>query len=95
MIIILFSLFLFQYGLRQLDLSLLSQLWALNESIQEFRSILQEQETLSPPSPTPSNSDANSSSEDEDDSPMESAMQRMRVAPPPPPPSRSAPSRPV
>ncbi|KAL9708023.1 hypothetical protein quinque_011541 [Culex quinquefasciatus] len=58
------------YGLRQLDLSLLSQLWALNESIQEFRTMLQEQETLSPPSPTPSNSDANSvsSDDDEDDS---------------------------
>ncbi|XP_062548416.1 uncharacterized protein LOC134213397 isoform X2 [Armigeres subalbatus] len=58
------------YGLRQLDLSLLSQLWALNESIQEFRTMLQEQETLSPPSPTPSNSDVNSvsSDDDEDDS---------------------------
>ncbi|XP_049279928.1 lateral signaling target protein 2 homolog isoform X1 [Anopheles funestus] len=54
------------YGLRQLDLSLLSQLWALNESIQEFRTMLQEQETLSPPSPTPSNSDANSVSSDDD-----------------------------
>ncbi|CAB3373367.1 Hypothetical predicted protein [Cloeon dipterum] len=39
-------------GLRQLDLSLLSQLWALNENIQEFRAMLQEQDeaTLSPPS---------------------------------------------
>ncbi|XP_053697765.1 serine/threonine-protein kinase phg2-like [Sabethes cyaneus] len=55
------------YGLRQLDLSLLSQLWALNESIQEFRTMLQEQETLSPPSPTPSNSDVNSVSSDEDE----------------------------
>ncbi|XP_058453095.1 homeobox protein 5-like [Malaya genurostris] len=55
------------YGLRQLDLSLLSQLWALNESIQEFRTMLQEQETLSPPSPTPSNSDANSVSSDDDE----------------------------
>uniref|UniRef100_A0A453YZS1 Uncharacterized protein n=3 Tax=gambiae species complex TaxID=44542 RepID=A0A453YZS1_ANOGA len=54
------------YGLRQLDLSLLSQLWALNESIQEFRTMLQEQETLSPPSPSPSNSDANSVSSDDD-----------------------------
>lgn len=64
------SSFSFQYGLRQLDLSLLSQLWALNESIQEFRTMLQEQETLSPPSPTPSNSDVNSvsSDDDEDDS---------------------------
>jgi hypothetical protein len=45
----------FQFGLRQLDLSLLSQLWSLNESIQEFRQLLQEQEdnaALSPPSPS-------------------------------------------
>ena len=45
-----------QYGLRQLDLSLLSQLWSLNESIQEFRQLLQDDEAegaaLSPPSPT-------------------------------------------
>lgn len=63
--------FFFQYGLRQLDLSLLSQLWTLNESIQEFRSILQEQEALSPPSPTSSNSQSESelpSSEDEEPS---------------------------
>lgn len=53
-------------GLRQLDLSLLSQLWTLNESIQEFRSIIQEQETLSPLSPSPSNSESDlPSSEDE------------------------------
>ncbi|XP_064555264.1 putative uncharacterized protein DDB_G0289963 isoform X4 [Drosophila montana] len=32
------------YGLRQLDLSLLSQLWALNDSIQEFRTMIEEQE---------------------------------------------------
>ncbi|BFF92218.1 uncharacterized protein DMAD_10319 [Drosophila madeirensis] len=31
-------------GLRQLDLSLLSQLWVLNESIQEFRAMIEEQE---------------------------------------------------
>lgn len=37
------------YGLRELDLSLLSQLWSLNESIQEFRQL---QEALSPPSPS-------------------------------------------
>jgi hypothetical protein len=56
------------YGLRQLDLSLLSQLWALNESIQEFRTIIQDQENLSPQSPSPSNSDLNSlASDDEDD----------------------------
>ncbi|CAH1102519.1 unnamed protein product [Psylliodes chrysocephalus] len=43
------------YNLRQLDLSLLSQLWALNESLQEYRQMLQEQEdrVLSPPSPSP------------------------------------------
>ena len=56
----------FQYGLRQLDLSLLSQLWALNESIQEFRTILQEQDHLSPPSPSPSNSDLNSLASDDE-----------------------------
>lgn len=56
-----------QYGLRQLDLSLLSQLWALNESIQEFRTIIQEQENLSPQSPSPSNSDLNSLASDDDD----------------------------
>lgn len=56
-----------QYGLRQLDLSLLSQLWALNESIQEFRTIMQEQENLSPQSPSPSNSDLNSLASDEED----------------------------
>ncbi|KAH8310387.1 hypothetical protein KR044_001036 [Drosophila immigrans] len=32
------------YGLRQLDLSLLSQLWALNDSIQEFRTMIEEQD---------------------------------------------------
>ncbi|XP_068153236.1 nuclear pore complex protein DDB_G0274915 isoform X1 [Drosophila tropicalis] len=31
-------------GLRQLDLSLLSQLWVLNDSIQEFRTMIEEQE---------------------------------------------------
>ncbi|XP_018055529.1 PREDICTED: protein FAM89B-like isoform X2 [Atta colombica] len=41
------------FGLRQLDLSLLSQLWSLNESIQEFRQLLQEQEDRAP-SPSPS-----------------------------------------
>lgn len=34
----------FQHGLRQLDLSLLSQLWALNDSIQEFRTMIEEQD---------------------------------------------------
>ncbi|XP_037960550.1 uncharacterized protein LOC119689728 [Teleopsis dalmanni] len=58
------------YGLRQLDLSLLSQLWALNESIQGFRVFLQEQDVLSPPSPSsPTPSDTNSlTSEPEDES---------------------------
>ncbi|XP_034488144.1 bromodomain and WD repeat-containing DDB_G0285837 isoform X3 [Drosophila innubila] len=32
------------FGLRQLDLSLLSQLWALNDSIQEFRTMIEEQD---------------------------------------------------
>ncbi|XP_030761255.1 uncharacterized protein LOC115886269 [Sitophilus oryzae] len=51
------------YSLRQQDLSLLSQLWSLNESIQDFRQILQDQDqddpVLSPPtrSPTPSSAD--------------------------------------
>lgn len=45
-----------QFGLRQLDLSLLSQLWSLNESIQEFRQLLQEQEDRAP-SPSPSSED--------------------------------------
>lgn len=100
----------FQFGLRQLDLSLLSQLWALNESIQEFRTIIQEQDELSPESPSPSPSDTNSiSSSDEGDNhigtiqqyqPLNQTQQpqqqqRMRSAPPPPPPSRKAPARPV
>uniref|UniRef100_A0A1B0C5I5 Uncharacterized protein n=1 Tax=Glossina palpalis gambiensis TaxID=67801 RepID=A0A1B0C5I5_9MUSC len=33
-----------EFGLRQLDISLLSQLWALNDSIQEFRTLIQDQE---------------------------------------------------
>lgn len=56
-----------QYGLRQLDLSLLSQLWTLNESIQEFRTIIQDQENLSPQSPSPSNSDLNSLASDDEE----------------------------
>lgn len=39
------------FGLRQLDLSLLAQLWSLNESIQEFRQLLQEQEDRAPSLP--------------------------------------------
>lgn len=42
-----FLLLKLQYSLRQLDLSLLSQLWSLNESIQDFRHILQEQDERS------------------------------------------------
>lgn len=89
----------FQYGLRQLDLSLLSQLWTLNESIQEFRTIVQEQEALSPPSPSPSNSGSELPSS-EDESSFKSTLaqplppqshikkkmpNRVRTAPPPPP----------
>lgn len=55
------------YGLRQLDLSLLSQLWALNESIQGFRAYIQEQEALSPPSPSPTPSETNSLTSEPDE----------------------------
>ncbi|XP_033229841.1 actin cytoskeleton-regulatory complex protein PAN1-like [Belonocnema kinseyi] len=64
------------FGLRQLDLSLLSQLWSLNESIQEFRQLLQDQEDRAP-SPSPS-------SEEGDDTSY--------GAHPPPPPRRPAPT---
>lgn len=64
------------FGLRQLDLSLLSQLWSLNESIQEFRQLLQEQEDRAP-SPSPS-------SEEGDDTSYGTH--------PPPPPRRPAPT---
>ncbi|XP_071647452.1 protein FAM89A isoform X3 [Temnothorax longispinosus] len=64
------------FGLRQLDLSLLSQLWSLNESIQEFRQLLQEQEDRAP-SPSPS-------SEEGDDTSY--------GVHPPPPPRRPAPT---
>lgn len=61
------SFFSLQYGLRQLDLSLLSQLWALNESIQEFRTMMQDQqENFSQQSPSPSNSDLNSLASDDE-----------------------------
>ncbi|XP_063974749.1 uncharacterized protein LOC135161257 [Diachasmimorpha longicaudata] len=63
------------FGLRQLDLSLLSQLWSLNESIQEFRQLLQEQEDRAPSS--------SPSSEDGEDG----GYHRH----PPPPPRRAAP----
>lgn len=33
---------IFQVGLRQLDMSLLCQLWSLNESIQEFKQLINE-----------------------------------------------------
>ncbi|XP_063707875.1 uncharacterized protein LOC134836613 [Culicoides brevitarsis] len=89
------------YGLRQLDLSLLSQLWTLNESIQEFRTIVQ-QEQEAPPSPTPSNSGSEvPSSEDESpviktSSQVSLQLQRKKISPnrvrgvPPPPPPRDA-----
>uniref|UniRef100_A0A336LLD0 CSON001325 protein n=1 Tax=Culicoides sonorensis TaxID=179676 RepID=A0A336LLD0_CULSO len=87
------------YGLRQLDLSLLSQLWTLNESIQEFRTIVQEQEALSPPSPSNSGSELPSS---EDESPVKATPvqqlpqnHRKKIAnrvraPPPLPPDRDS-----
>lgn len=46
-----------------MDLSLLSQLWSLNESIQEFRTI-QEQDNISPTSPNSTNSEDESNNED-------------------------------
>ncbi|XP_012252620.2 uncharacterized protein LOC105684087 [Athalia rosae] len=49
------------FGLRQLDLSLLSQLWSLNESIQEFRHLLQEQDDRAP-SPSPSSEEGDDTS---------------------------------
>ena len=62
--------FYLQYGLRQLDLSLLSQLWALNDSIQEFRTMLESQElepeSYLPHSPTPSSYDSVSSDAEDD-----------------------------
>lgn len=64
------------FGLRQLDLSLLSQLWSLNESIQEFRQLLQEQEDRAP-SPSPSSEEG------------EDATYGVH---PPPPPRRPAPT---
>ncbi|XP_044255987.1 uncharacterized protein LOC123005955 isoform X2 [Tribolium madens] len=72
------------YSLRQLDLSLLSQLWSLNESIQDFRQILQEQEdrVLSPPSPSPTPS---SGDEGEGDEFYMSTSMNFRTPPPPPP----------
>ncbi|KAL7030506.1 hypothetical protein ACKWTF_006688 [Chironomus riparius] len=54
------------YSLRQMDLSLLSQLWALNESIQEFRTIMQDQENYSQQSPSPSDLNSLASDDDED-----------------------------
>lgn len=73
-----------QYSLRQLDLSLLSQLWSLNESIQDFRQMLQDQDDriLSPPSPSPTPSSGEDGEVDEFYSPM---PLRFRPAPPPPP----------
>ncbi|XP_037943266.1 probable serine/threonine-protein kinase yakA [Teleopsis dalmanni] len=56
-----------QYGLRQLDLSLLSQLWALNDSIQEFRTIIQEQDQEDSFSHSPSPASYDSASSEGDD----------------------------
>lgn len=70
------------YSLRQLDLSLLSQLWTVNESIQEVRTLIQEQEAMSPPSPTPSNSESDLPSSEEESSGPPPAPARMFQSPP-------------
>mgnify|MGYP005984979187 CR=1 FL=1 len=72
-----------QYSLRQLDLSLLSQLWSLNESIQDFRQILQDQEdrVLSPPSPSPTPSSGDEG--DGDEFYMSASSMNFRTPPPP------------
>lgn len=61
------------YGLRQLDISLLSQLWTLNDSIQNFRTMLDEDEECYSPSPAhspyPSPYDSVSSDAEDDLSP--------------------------
>ncbi|XP_055847473.1 rho GTPase-activating protein gacZ [Episyrphus balteatus] len=60
------------YGLRQLDISLLSQLWTLNDSIQNFRTMIDDEECYSPSpahSPYPSPYDSVSSDAEEDLSP--------------------------
>lgn len=71
------------YTLRQLDLSLLSQLWTVNESIQEVRTLIQEQEAMSPPSPTPSNSNSESDlpSSDEESSDRPAALSQLLYQP--------------
>lgn len=81
-------IFKLQYSLRQLDLSLLSQLWSLNESIQDFRQMLQEQDdrVLSPPSPSPAPSSCDEG--DGDEFYMSTSSISFRPAPPPPPPIR-------
>lgn len=78
-------IFALQYSLRQLDLSLLSQLWSLNESIQDFRQILQEQEdrVLSPPSPSPTPSSGDEG--DADEFYMSTSSMNFRTPPPPVP----------
>ena len=72
-----------QYSLRQLDLSLLSQLWSLNESIQDFRQILQDKEdrVLSPPSPSPTPSSGDEG--DGDEFYMSASSMNFRTPPPP------------
>lgn len=73
------------YSLRQLDLSLLSQLWSLNESIQDFRQILQDQDDhVSPPSPVPSSGDEGEG----DEYYMSTSSLNYRSVPPPLPPAR-------
>ncbi|KAH0811196.1 hypothetical protein GEV33_011594 [Tenebrio molitor] len=77
------NLFVRRYSLRQLDLSLLSQLWSLNESIQDFRQILQDQEdrVLSPPSPSPTPSSGDEG--DADEFYMSTSSMNFRTPPPP------------
>jgi len=92
------------FGLRQLDLSLLSQLWALNEAIQEYRMMSQEQEnfTIQSSSPSPSETISLSSTEDSNTSPpvenlyngrKKMVQPRMQTAPPPPPTTTTSSSR--
>ncbi|KAL7298445.1 hypothetical protein TKK_0008233 [Trichogramma kaykai] len=87
------------FGLRQLDLSLLSQLWSLNESIQEFRQLLQDQEDRAP-SPSPSSDDGEDSISLTFSHQLASAIhqqqqQQQMQQQPPPPPRRPAPAAPV
>ncbi|XP_066594307.1 uncharacterized protein [Prorops nasuta] len=81
------------FGLRQLDLSLLSQLWSLNESIQEFRQLLQEQEDRAPsPSPSSEEGDDTSYGMNPPPPPRRPAPVHHHRPPPPPRPPRPPPS---